>query len=182
MTTIRLALPSDVEEIARVHVRAWQIALRGHVPDAYLDALRVADRIELWSRAVAADDMSVFVALEASSVVGFALLMPSRDEDAAEGAGELAALYVDPDHWRSGIGSALVGAVVDAARARAFRVLTLWALSTNAPARAFYEARAFVADGHEKTDERRGLSLHEVRYVLGLDSTDAAPTSGAPAQ
>jgi hypothetical protein len=32
---IRLAALSDVDDIARLHVKAWQVAYRGHMPDAH---------------------------------------------------------------------------------------------------------------------------------------------------
>jgi len=41
---IRHARRGDADEVARVHVRAWQAAYRGLLPDAYLDALRPEDR------------------------------------------------------------------------------------------------------------------------------------------
>jgi hypothetical protein len=46
---IRRARSSDVPEIAAVHVRAWQVGYRGHVPDAYLDAMNPAQRAAWWS-------------------------------------------------------------------------------------------------------------------------------------
>jgi hypothetical protein len=37
---LRRAEPADAMEVARVHVRSWQVAYRGLLPDAYLDGLR----------------------------------------------------------------------------------------------------------------------------------------------
>ena len=41
---LRRAVPGDENEVAEVHVRSWQVAYRGLLPDAYLDALRPAGR------------------------------------------------------------------------------------------------------------------------------------------
>lgn len=41
---VRAALPADAFAVAEVHVRSWQLGYRGLLPDAYLDALRPADR------------------------------------------------------------------------------------------------------------------------------------------
>lgn len=161
---IRLAELSDVDEIARVHVTAWQSAYRGHIPDGYLDGLDPSQRAVVWSKAVGHQSAVVLVATVDDRLVGFCCLMPSRDMDAASAVGEISAIYVDPAVWRSGIGSALIDATVERARARKYAELTLWVLAGNSAARAFYEARGFAADGHTKTDERPGFSLHETRY------------------
>ena len=41
---LRDAQPFDADAVARVHVQTWQVAYRGLLPDAYLDALRPEDR------------------------------------------------------------------------------------------------------------------------------------------
>ncbi|HEY1808803.1 MAG TPA: hypothetical protein VGG42_09585 [Acidobacteriaceae bacterium] len=40
---LRLAEPPDAMAAARVHVRSWQAAYRGLMPDAFLDQLRPED-------------------------------------------------------------------------------------------------------------------------------------------
>lgn len=155
---------ADVPRIARLHVSVWRAAYRGQVPDGYLDSLASTKRTTKWSAAVSDSSQVVLVAVEEAAVVGFALLLPSRDPDANQAVAELAALYVDESLWRSGYGTALLHAVEDAARLRGFSDITLWVLATNASARAFYEARGFARDGHTKTDERPGFPLFEVRY------------------
>ena len=49
---IRQAAPSDVDAIARVHVKTWQTAYRGHMPDAHLDALDESRRAAMWAEAL----------------------------------------------------------------------------------------------------------------------------------
>ena len=46
---MRDARAGDVDEIGRVHVRAWQAAYRGVMPDEYLDGLEIGDRVAMWS-------------------------------------------------------------------------------------------------------------------------------------
>jgi len=134
------------------------------MPDSFLDALDSAQRTAWWAEVVVDPRVAVLVATDAGVVGGFCSLLVSRDGDASAGTGEIATLYVDPDRWRSGFGSALLTAAVDVARERGFGALSLWVLATNSAARAFYEAHGFSADGREKTDSRLGVSLHEVRY------------------
>jgi ribosomal protein S18 acetylase RimI-like enzyme len=168
---IRLAQPSDVPEVAAVHVRAWQVAYRGHLPDSYLSALDPVQRAVRWSRVVVDPEVTMFVAVDSPSVVGFCSLMSSRDGDAPRSTGEIATLYVDPRHWRRGVGRALVDSVVIAALERGFQAMSLWVLATNAPARAFYESLGFSPDGQSKVDFRVGPPLHEVRYQRNVSGS-----------
>jgi GNAT superfamily N-acetyltransferase len=161
---IRVALLADVADIASLNVRCWQVAYRGLVPDAFLDALDPAQQASWWSQRVSDPRITVLVAVDAASLVGYCSLSPSRDEDASSGACELVTLYVDPDRWRAGCGTALVSAAMARARERGFQELSLWVLATNAPARAFYASLGFWHDGGAKTDSRLGVALHEVRY------------------
>ena len=161
---IRLALQSDVDAIARVHVKTWQSAYRGHMPDAHLDSLDPSRRAAMWSKALEQSATLVLVAISGDRLVGFCSLMPARDEDATTVIGEIVAIYVDPAFSRSGFGSALVEGIVEAARSRNFTELSLWVLTDNAPARHFYEARGFNLDGRTKTEARWGFPLHETRY------------------
>ena len=57
------------------------------VPDAYLDAMDVAER--------------------AGDAVGFVAFGPCREADAGQSTAELYAVYVLADRWRRGIGTAL---------------------------------------------------------------------------
>ena len=52
-TVIRAARVADAAQIAVVHVRSWQGAYRGLLPQAYLDRLDPAHRVGRWERALA---------------------------------------------------------------------------------------------------------------------------------
>jgi hypothetical protein len=43
----------DAEVIGGIHVRAWQAAYRGHVPDEYLDSLDPVTRRRRWKDMIA---------------------------------------------------------------------------------------------------------------------------------
>ena len=161
---IRAAVAADVDAIGQVHVRTWQSAYRGHIPDAYLDGLDPSKRATMWSAAIRDPSTQVFVAMQGQALVGFCSVTPSRDSDAGADVAEITAIYVDLTCWRSGFGTRLLEAAVESAGQRRFKEITLWVLAANVSARAFYEARGFVADGVTKTEERLGFSLHEVRY------------------
>jgi ribosomal protein S18 acetylase RimI-like enzyme len=162
---VRHATTEDAEAIGRVHVRAWQAAYRGQVPDQYLDSLDPMTRSRKWRDVIAEGRRTILVSEADGAVVGFCSLAASGDADLArEQVGEITAIYVDPVHWRRGHGRALMEAARVAARASGYERLTLWVLRSNEAARAFYESHGFEADGAEKLDELFGVPLHVVRY------------------
>lgn len=174
---VRRAAPDDADAIARVHVRGWQVGYRGLLPDAVLDALSVGERAAGWRERLtdpSSSDASTSVAVVGGRLVGFSSVGPSRDQDAPPGTGELWALYVDPDHWRSGAGRALdATAAADLTGTGAVRA-TLWVLSTNVRARAFYERCGWTVEGATRVDRRPGpppAELLETRYARALPPT-----------
>ncbi len=100
-------------------------------------------------------------------VIGYArVLAPSRDDDAAAGVAEIAAIYVHPSAWRSGAGSALMQTALAELRSDAWREVTLWVLDRNARAMAFYESFNFAPDGTEKVEDRLGVVETRMRLTL----------------
>ena len=77
---IRSATPADARPIAEVHVRTWQEAYRGIVPDAVLDALDVDERERSWNKWIGTppEGVETFVADEDGAVVGFVNIGPDR--------------------------------------------------------------------------------------------------------
>ena len=72
MVEVRRAVLDDAAAIAGVHVRAWQVAYRGLMPDGVLDDLSVEEREEIWRRAMTGEERpAVYVAVEGSALVGF---------------------------------------------------------------------------------------------------------------
>jgi ribosomal protein S18 acetylase RimI-like enzyme len=149
--------------MGRLHVRAWQAAYRGQMPDAYLDGLRPEERAAYWLGVLGRDDLqgTILVAVRDGEVTGFAALGPAPDP---AGAGELYAINVDPDHWGVGAGRALLQAAQVELSRLGFAETVLWVLPANARARRVYEAAGWVADGAERTSEVFGVSVPEVRY------------------
>jgi ribosomal protein S18 acetylase RimI-like enzyme len=162
---VRAARPDDADVMGRLHVRAWQAAYRGAMPDAYLDGLDPADRAEMWrSGMTRRPDSPPLVAVVDGEVVGHAACGPTDDP---EGAGELYSINVDPDRWGSGAGRALLAAAEDRLAA-SFDVVVLWVLPSNDRARRFYERAGWVVDGAERSADVLGVTVPEVRYRKSL--------------
>ncbi len=165
---VRDAVVADARAIAEIHVRAWRAAYAGLLPDELLAAMSVRVREDRWQRILAAADSRAFtlVAGPAGVALGFCSVLPSRDDDATERTGEIAALYVDPGRWRQGIGHALVAGALERMARAGWTEATLWVLDGNAPALAFYRAHGFADDGARARHEPSGRAELRLRAVL----------------
>ena len=174
---IRKAVVDDAHGIASVHVRSWQVAYRGHIPDDFLDGLDVEKRANMWRGLIQDPDKVIFVAENTEgNIIGFAALGPSRDSDSNRSTAEVSAIYIDPDKWQKGNGRAVLSASLGEARKRDFDQVTLWVLEANQRARSFYESFGFIQDGTIKDDDRwKDFVLRELRYRLDLRDTEQSP-------
>lgn len=151
-----------------MHMRTWQVAYRGIVPDGHLDTLDVAARARRYTfDHQGPGHPETWIAVDGEQVVGMVTLGPNRDEDLAA-LGEVVALYVAPERWGSGAGRALLGYAERRLSSAGFEAATLWVLRDNARARRFYEARGWAPDGGTKTVDIGGRPLVEVRYRKAL--------------
>ena len=171
---VRDAKRPDAHAIATAHVRGWQVAYRGKMPDDYLDGLNVDERTAIWLRRLEKEcelpDRILVIEHPADSrVVGFCFVGLCQDADLAiAGIGEVGALYVEPESWGEGLGRVLFAFGVDHLRESGFSEAVLWVLDTNDRARRFYEIAGWEADGAAKVDDRWGFSVNEVRYRITL--------------
>jgi ribosomal protein S18 acetylase RimI-like enzyme len=170
MVEVSRAVPDDAAAIASVHVRAWQVAYRGLMPDEVLDGLSVEQREEMWRQVMTGEeDTAVYIALDGRAVVGFcAVAAPSRDDDAGDGVAEIAAINVDPEVWRTGVGQALMDHALAELRADGWRWVTLWVLAENQQARDFYARFGLAPDGAEMTYEDGGEKELRLRGPVTL--------------
>lgn len=167
---IRPANAADAPAIAAIHIETWRAAYRGQIPDALLDALDMVHSISSWRERLGRESGSVLVAENGEGIVGFCCLIPSRDRDAdPQTTIEIAAIYIQPRHWRQGAGRALSVRAFTEARRRGCETVTLWSLASNDTAKRFYETMGFRLDGAAKTFKTKdGTELPEVRFRITL--------------
>jgi ribosomal protein S18 acetylase RimI-like enzyme len=163
--TVRSGSTGDARAISELHIAAWRAAYRGLMPDAYLAALDVEQRVKLWARTLSRPGpSSVAVAEIDGAIAGFCFFGASRDAE-PPGVAEIFAVNVHPDHWRHGAGGALCAHALRQAASRESTSMTLWVLKGNDRARAFYASLGYAPDGAERTDTKLiGSPLHEMRY------------------
>jgi len=154
---IREASPADIPAVVRVHVAAWDAAKEGlDVPTRRTPE----QRTELWTTFLTQRRGPLWVAQVEGSAVGFIALGPSRDDD-RQGETEIYTLYVDPEAWGRGCGSALIG------KAPEDGPVSLWVFTGNERARRFYARHGFQPDGStEEGHHGPNMRLARSRAVL----------------
>lgn len=162
---VRSAVSEDATTLAELHVRSWQEAYVGQLPEEYLRSISVETRLGGWSRFLAPDATAgVFIAVSDDQVVAFVMVDASRDDDAGPATGEVLAIYAREPVWGTGVGRRLMDHGLQHLRDRGCRDATLWVLDTNARARRFYEIGGWSLDGATKTADIGGAMVTEVRY------------------
>ncbi len=149
-------------EIVTLQRAAWREALLNLLAEGREMAPAPEWRASL-SGALATEGVEGLVAEAGAELAGITVFGLNRD--GVPGAGELRALFVHPDHWRSGVGTALVEGAVRGLACRYERV-TLWSLRDNIRANAFYERVGFERDGATQT--RPAVGVPEIRYGRSL--------------
>jgi len=125
--------------------------------------MSIEQRAQVWQQ-ILADGEDAWVAEEGGRIVGWISAAASRDADARPFTGEIWAVYVAPDHWRSGIGRLLCADAEQRLATQGMVEVTLWLLRDNERALRFYQSMGFAVDpGAEKTITRAGAELREIR-------------------
>ncbi len=139
---VRPAMADDAEGIAKVHVRGWQEAYAGLLPQEVLDRQSVARRMREWTEHLKEPPGRrwTFVAIDpAQGVVGFAGAHRARPSLCGP-AFKITVLYILQSHLRRGLGRQLMHALAKALAEAGPGPVALWSLASNRPARAFYAA------------------------------------------
>lgn len=172
---IRPARAADAARLAEIHVAAWRRGCRGILPAELLLGVSVERRSRDWTQWLASPGSCTFVAEHEGRPVGFASIGSLRANGRpVRSLLELRRLYVDPGHWRAGIGRRLHERVLSEARARGFTQLVLWVLTQNRRARAFYAALGFEPDRARRVTIG-GHPVDEARYCLAVCRGHATP-------
>lgn len=168
--TIRKAEIKDAAGIAEVHVKTWQCAYKGQLPDSYLDSLSIEKRTKTWREQIKSpqNGAHTFVAEINSKVVGWCTAGKSRDEDADKTTGEIYGIYIHPDFIGKGCGSMLMESGLNLLRKDGYKRATLWVLDSNEKTRKWYEDKGWKIEGKTKIGKRDDFDLHETRYLINI--------------
>lgn len=174
---VRDAVLEDAAAMGRVHVRSWQAAYVGIMPQSALDALEDAERASNWREAIERNPVLPaarrLVVEVGGQVVGIALV--GRDREFENGLavdnplseiamGEVVLIYLEPEVWGQGIGSKLLAVCVESLVGLGYLEAVLWVGAENRRARRFYEREGWHFDGAEKVEIMEGVEVSEIRY------------------
>jgi GNAT superfamily N-acetyltransferase len=150
---IRDAAPGDAEAIAEINAAGWQAAYVGLIERDRLANLPV----KAWAREIRANleelsagSFSLVAELDGRIAGSCFVIGTARDGDLPDGVAELVAIYVDPPRWGQGIGTALLREALARTARQGKTEISLWTLSGNDAAQAFYERHGFAPDGAEQ--------------------------------
>ncbi|TKR25253.1 GNAT family N-acetyltransferase [Natronomonas salsuginis] len=163
---VREAADDDVGAILDVAEAAWYAAYGGALdPSTIAAALVEYYDPELIEAGIDHDAIAFYVAEVDGAVVGFA----SAEQTWADEV-ELHTLYVHPDRWGEGIGSALLDRVTEWAREAGVDRITCGVLGDNAIGIGFFEAVGFRR-GRRADAEIVGATHEEYEYEYDLRET-----------
>jgi GNAT superfamily N-acetyltransferase len=119
------------------------------------------------AEALAAEGVHSTLAFRGEELAGWITYGVNRDPDAGPRTAEIRSLFVNPDRWRSGVGTELMDHALRELTAEGHEEVTLWSFDVNDRANAFYERHGFSRDGAGQRREFSAGAL-EVRYRRNL--------------
>lgn len=159
--TLRAAVEGDVEAIVGLTAAGWRAAYRGIVPERLLEQLPVGawrHDVSHGLRSPLADSFTRIAELEGEAgAAGYCFVAaPGREEPRGSTVAELVAIYVDPGHWRRGVGRALAAGAIEETARLGYTGLALWTFEANERARAFYRELGWRDDGARRPHQASG--------------------------
>lgn len=140
MISVRPAIVSDADAIAKVYVDAWRHAYANILPAAVLSNMSYLRETAQFARQLNRPIRStrLFVATgKNGKITGFANFGTERALSKQHLA-EIYTLYVAPTHMRQGVGRRLMAETSEQLQADGQCGVVLWVLKKNTNARAFY--------------------------------------------
>ena len=168
--------------MALAHVRGWQAGCAGVLPASYLAAMDLQASVRRWTGRIAnpAPANEALVAEVDGRVVALTSFGRSYDTDlplhppADEPVriAELYLLYVDPDHWGTGVGRRLHDAALTTLADHDFTSARLWVVCGNERAQRFYRAQDWSRDRVIRNVTDEGVTWIEERMSHRVDPVE----------
>ena len=162
--SVRPASVRDAKAIARIHALTVQAAYRDLLPQDHPVGPSLEQRQAHWREAIEYSEPQVQVVMNGDEMVGFVGFDRSRDKGTPSTTGEIWALYVLPEHWSRGAGTALWDAANDCLKEEGCTKVTIWVPVRNERALMFFEHMGFKREMTTlKTVSVGDLKIEEIR-------------------
>ena len=167
--SVRPATVRDAKAIARVHATTAQAAYQDLIAQDPSVGPTMEQRQAHWREAIEYSEPQVQVLLHGDEMVGFVGFDRSRDKGTPSTTGEIWSLYVLPEHWGQGAGTALWDAANDGLKDEGCTKVTVWVPVRNDRALQFFEHFGFKREMTTlKTVSVGKLKIEEVRLKRDL--------------
>ena len=166
---VRPALERDIASLASIQVESWEVAYRGKLPDAVIDARHHEARTAAWWAILRqpwrrTDPIhQCWIAELHGRPAAFADVGRPREAVELREPLEVMAWYASPWAWRRGTGRALWRVIDAHATRHGCEHVVLWVLADNPRAIAFYQAMGLRLDGVVKDVEMAGTAVPHAR-------------------
>jgi GNAT superfamily N-acetyltransferase len=154
---VRKATPDDTVAIVAVTAAGWRTAYREIVAQERLADLPLArwrHEVHVGLRRPVEDAFSYVAEIDGEFAGYCFVAAPSREPELGRNVAELVAIYVEPERWGQGAGTALMRAAMQRLSQLPYEEVFLWTFKGNTPAIAFYERHGWSRDGSEKVHPR----------------------------
>lgn len=155
---IRRVTESDLAELGELYLASWRAGYKGLLPQKFLDELTA----ERWTEKLLG--RASFAVTEGEKIVGHCLAHPSN-EPKMRGWGEIHTMYVHPNFWRTGYGTAVFRYAENWLFEQGFDDVYLYVLEGNERAERFYKAQGFQPNSDTLCCEIGGTIVTDNRYV-----------------
>lgn len=162
--TIRPAVEADGERLVEIDRLTWSPTFTPRPGPPEPGA-------EFWNERSAPEN--VLVGEIGGRIVGYVKINHPTPFPASEHVWYCSGLAVEPGSQRMGVGRALMEAIIEVARSRRGRRLTLGVFAPNEGARALYEELGFAVEGIQRGEFRVGDGEYVDDYMLALDLAQA---------
>ena len=151
MFQIRTAIIDDIPALRKLAAMSFENTYLDTIAPHYL-APYIALHFSLERLTAEFTDVknTFFLACQDDELIGYLKLREGKVPDciADKNCLEIERIYADPDQKGRGIGSALIAAAADEAKARDRTSIWLGVFQKNTPAVGFYQAKGFAIAGH----------------------------------
>lgn len=160
---VREMTESDRNAVGELYAAAWKAGYKGLLPQDFLDGITPEKYAER-SRGLGFFNEGSFVALDGERIVAHCHAR-AADEPEWRGWGEIHTLYVHPNVWRTGYGTAVFKRAEEWLYERGFDDVYLYVLEGNECAERFYKAQGFFRNGGTLCCEIGGVIVMDNRFT-----------------